>query len=71
MMHDLFEEITFPDVTYPEDTLQVRCFPEHVTIRGFEQYTGEPSKRTNIRITPEQARQLATFLSDYADQQGV
>lgn len=70
-MNDHIPEINFNDVDYPEDSLRVRCFPEHATIRGFEQYTGEPSKRTNIRITPEQARQLATFLSDYADQQGV
>lgn len=70
-MHDLFEEINFNDVTYPEDSLRVRCFPEHVTFRGFEYFELHQSQRTNIRITPKQARQLATFLSDYADQQGV
>lgn len=70
-MNDTFEEIGFTDVDYLEDSLIVRCFPEHVTFRGFEQYAGAPSKRTTIRITPKQARQLATFLSDYADQQGV
>lgn len=70
-MNDLFEQLTFTDVTYPEDTLRVRCFPEHVSFRSIEIF--EPSERrcTNIRITPKQARQLATFLSDYADQQGV
>lgn len=71
MMNDTIAEIKFNDVDYPEDRLQVRCFPEHVTFRGFEYYELFQSKGTTIRITPEQARQLATFLSDYADQQGV
>lgn len=70
-MFDTIEEINFNDVNYPEDSLRVRCFPTHTSITGFEQYTGMPNKRTNIRITPKQARQLATFLSDYAEQQGV
>lgn len=64
-------EIKFTDITYPEDSLEVWCFPEHVSVKGFEFYENNESKRTNIRITPEQARQLATFLSDYADQCGV
>lgn len=71
MMNDTFEEIKFNDTDYPEDSLQVRCFPDHVSIVGFEDYELFQSKHTTIRITPEQARQLATFLSDYADQQGV
>lgn len=70
-MNDTIAEINFNDVNYPEDSLRVRCFPEHASITGFEQYTGMPNTRTNIRITPKQARQLATFLSDYAEQQGV
>lgn len=70
-MPNHIEEINFNDVDYPEDSLRVRCFPEHVTLTGFEFYELFQSKRTNIRITPTQARQLATFLSDYADQQGV
>lgn len=70
-MNNHIAEINFNDMDYPEDSLLVRCFPEHASIRGFEQYTSTPSKRTTIRITPKQARQLATFLSDYADQQGV
>ena len=71
MMNDTIEEITFNDVDYPEDSLRLRCFPDHVSVVGFEYYELYQSKGTTIRITPEQARQLATFLSDYADQQGV
>lgn len=70
-MNDTIAEIKFNDMKYPEDSLRTRCFPEHVSIRGYEQYTGMPSKRTTICITPKQARQLATFLSDYCDKQGV
>lgn len=70
-MNDTIAEIKFHDVDYPEDSLQARCFPDHVSIVGFEYYDMLESKRTTIRITPKQARQLATFLSDYADQQGV
>lgn len=70
-MNDTIEEITFNDTDYPEDSLQLRCFPDHVSIVGFEFYEMTESKQTTIRITPKQARQLATFLSDYADQQGV
>lgn len=70
MMDDIVQ-IKFTDVTYPEDSLEVFGFPEHVTIKSFEYYELFQSTSTNIRITPEQARQLATFLSDYADQQGV
>lgn len=70
-MNDTIAEINFNDVDYPEDSLRVRCFPEHVSLQGFEFYEMNESKRTTTRITPKQARQLATFLSDYADQQGV
>lgn len=70
-MDDLFEEIMFTDVDYPEDNVKISGFPTYVTIRGFEYFERDQSQRTKIRITPEQARQLATFLSDYADQQGV
>lgn len=70
-MNDLFEEIVFNDVDYPEDNVKLRCFQEYVIIRGFEYFERDQSQRTTIRITPQEARQLATFLSDYADQQGV
>lgn len=70
-MKDRIAEIKINDMDYPEDSLRVRCFPDHVTVNGFEYYELFQSKGTHIRITPKQARQLATFLSDYADQQGV
>ena len=70
-MNDIIEEINFSDVEYSEDNLRVRCFSEYVSIRGFEYFERGQSQRTHIRITPKQARQLSTFLSDYADQQGV
>lgn len=69
-MDDILQ-IKFTDITYPEDSLEVFGFPEHVTIKGFEFYEMNETKRTTIRITPKQARQLATFLSDYCDKQGV
>lgn len=70
-MNDTIAEIKLNDMDYPEDSLRARCFPDHITLAGFERYELFQSKRTNIRITPKQARQLATFLSDYADKQGV
>lgn len=71
MMYDTIPKIIIHDLEYPEDTVRIKAFESHITIENTERYESNDDKQTNIRITPEKARQLATFLSDYCDKQGV
>lgn len=70
-MNNSIPTLIIHDLQFSEDTIEVRCYDHHVTIESTETYGSSDAKESQIRITPEKARQLATLLSDYCDKQGV
>lgn len=65
------EEITLHDREYPRDSLKVVAFDTFVALYATEVFATKGDSETSIELNVKDARQLATFLSDYCDKQGV
>lgn len=59
------------DSDYEGDFIVVEATPNIVSIEVSEAMQDADSHATQVLLRPQDARQLATFLSDYCDKQGV